>query len=167
MLTYKKMSLFDAPKGEIIVHACNSQGMWGSGIAKPFAENYPNSYKSYKAFCSSSNESRGTACGLGELSKSTEGEQHYVGYIVTSHNYGHFRDVPEQIKANTGLALYRFCKDVYNYMQLNQLTTIDVYSNKFNSGLFAVPWEESELILNTVLRDFKRINWIVCDPEGT
>lgn len=48
MITYKKMSLFDAPKETIIVHACNSQGMWGSGIAKPFAQNYPVSYESYK-----------------------------------------------------------------------------------------------------------------------
>jgi hypothetical protein len=89
-------------------------------------------------------------------------EPHWVGWIVTSHDYGPKKDSPEQIKINTTLALREFCAEVYRFFHHEEYPTIDVYSNKFNSGLFNVPWEDSELILKTVLRDFKRINWIVC-----
>lgn len=165
MIEYKKMSLFDAPKESIIVHACNSQGVWGSGIAKPFKQNYPVSFEFYKDFCKIWNERRGTACGLADLGPFANSEDHWVGWIVTSHNYGPLKDSPELIKIHTTLALKELCKKIYTAHPAEDNPTIEVYSNKFNSGLFAVPWQDSELILNTVLTDFKRIKWIVCDPE--
>ncbi len=164
MVTIQKISLFDAPKDAIIIHACNSQATWGSGIAADFKEKYPHSYKDYQNFCHQWNHERGTACGLADLSQFHESEKHWVGWIVTSHNYGVHRDSPELIKVHTTLALRELCKKIYMAHPRDQWPSIDVYSNKFNSGLFAVPWESSELILNTVLKDFKRINWIVCDP---
>lgn len=162
MVSYKTMSLFDAPKDCVIVHACNSQGVWGSGIAKAFKEKYPHSFVVYNRFCSIANQERGTACGRASLSTFHDDEPHWVGWIVTSHNYGPLKDSPEQIKINTTLALAEFCRKVYTAHPPEEYPTIDVYSNKFNSGLFNVPWEDSELILNTVLKDFKRINWVVC-----
>lgn len=165
MILHENMSLFDAPKGSIIVHACNSQGMWGSGIAKAFADNYPHSYKDYQAFCARWNKERGTACGTANLSSLHESELHWVGWIVTSHNYGTLKDSPELIKIHTTLALHELCKKICQLHPREENPTIHVYSNKFNSGLFAVPWEDSELILKTVLNDFKRIDWVVCDPE--
>lgn len=165
MIEYKKMSLFDAPKESIIVHACNSQGVWGSGIAKPFKENYPVSYEFYKDFCLKWNDRRGTACGMADLGPFANSEDHWVGWIITSHNYGPLKDTPEVIKINTTLALQDICKKIYMAHPVEENPVIEVYSNKFNSGLFAVPWEDSELILKTILRDFKRIKWIVCDPE--
>jgi ADP-ribose 1''-phosphate phosphatase len=163
MVTHQKISLFDAPKGSIIVHACNSQGVWGSGIAKEFKERYPHSYHQYHMFCKGKETTpRKTACGLGQLSFHSTNEDHWVGWIVTSHNYGDKKDSSEQIKANTALALRDLCHDIY---VSHAGESIDVYSNKFNSGLFGVHWEDSELILNTVLRDYPRINWIVCDPS--
>lgn len=168
MVTHQKISLFDVPKGEIIVHACNSQGVWGSGIAKPFKEKYPESFKDYNKFVLNLNEERGTACGRGGLSSHVFSEDHWVGWIVTSHNYSSLKDSPDLIKIQTTLALRDFCTKVYRSCpsegKINH--PITVYSNKFNSGLFNVPWADSELILNTVLKDFKRINWVVCDPEG-
>lgn len=166
MISYKKISLFDAPKDSVIIHACNSQGVWGSGIAKPFKEKYPQSFQDYNKFCLMANEERGTACGRAQLSSYPDSESHWVGWIVTSHDYGPKKDSPEQIKVNTTLALAELCKKLYLAHPREDFPTIDVYSNKFNSGLFAVPWTDSELILETVLRDFKRINWIVCDPES-
>lgn len=165
MVTYKKMSLFDAPKESIIVHACNSQGVWGSGIAKPFRDQYPYSFTEYREFCLGHNAERGTACGLADLSTFHKNESHWVGWIVTSYNYGPLKDSVEQIKVNTALALKILCTKIYLAHPKEDNPTIEVYSNKFNSGLFAVPWGDSELILRTVLRDYKRINWIVCDPD--
>lgn len=166
MISYSKISLFNAPKESIIIHACNSQGVWGSGIAKAFKESYPESFQFYNGFCKVNNEERGTACGLANMSPFPESEPHWVGWIVTSHNYGSLKDSPELIKVYTTLALQDLCKKLYLAHPKEEYPTIDVYSNKFNSGLFAVPWEDSELILKTVLKNFKRINWIVCDPEA-
>lgn len=165
MVIHKKMSLFDAPEDAIIIHACNSQGVWGSGIAKPFKENYPGSFVDYNRFCISWNKTRGTACGLADMATLHEDEKHWVGWIVTSHNYADLKDSPEVIKINTTLALQELCKKLYQAHSIDK-QNFEVYSNKFNSGLFNVPWEDSELILKTVLRDFKRITWIVCDPEA-
>lgn len=166
MITHKKMSLFDAPKESIIVHACNSQGVWGSGIAKTFFQKYSHSYADYNKFCMIANKERGTACGRASLSTFPAQEPHWVGWIVTSHNYGPLKDSPELIKIHTTMALMELCKKIYMAHPRDEWEKIDVYSNKFNSGLFSVPWSDSELILETVLKDFKRINWIVCDPEA-
>lgn len=163
MITHRNMSLFDAPKESTIIHACNSQGVWGSGIAKTFKEKYPHSYADYNKFCISYNRERGTACGLASLSTFHDSEPHWVGWIVTSHNYGNLKDSPDLIKIYTTMALEELCKKIYMAHPKEQWPSIDVYSNKFNSGLFSVPWEESELILDTILKDFKRINWIVCE----
>lgn len=166
MVTNKKMSLFDAPKESIIAHACNSQGVWQSGIAKAFKDKYPHSYQDYNNFCKLANEERGTACGRANLSSYNESEPHWVAWLITSHNYGDYKDSQDLIKIQTTMALGELCKKIYLAHPSEEFPTIDVYSNKFNSGLFSVPWTDSELILKTVLKDFKRINWIVCDPEG-
>lgn len=165
MISYQQISLFDAPKESVIVHACNSQGVWGSGIAKPFKEIYPNSFADYNNFCLVANRERGTACGRASLSSFHESEQHWVGWIVTSHDYGPKKDSPELIKIHTTMALMELCKKIYMGHPKDEFEVINVYSNKFNSGLFGVPWAESELILKTILKDFKRINWVVCDPQ--
>ena len=162
MITHKNMSLFDAPRDSIIIHACNSQGVWGSGIAKAFKEKYPQSFGDYTNFCKIANHERGTACGRAALSSYPVDEPHWVGWIVTSHHYASQKDPVDLIKIHTTMALMELCKKVYMTHPKDQWPKIDVYSNKFNSGLFAVPWEDSELILETVLKDFKRINWIVC-----
>jgi len=166
VISYQNISLFDAPAESVIIHACNSQGVWGSGIAKPFKEKYPFSFIDYNSFCINANKSRGSACGRASLSTFHTSEAHWVGWIVTSHNYGELKDSPELIKIHTTMALMELCKKIYMAHPKDEHETINVYSNKFNSGLFNVPWQDSELILKTVLKDFKRINWIVCDPEA-
>lgn len=165
MIQYKKMSLFEAPEASIIIHACNSQGVWGRGIAAEFKKLYPHSYLDYKKFCERYNEERESACGLGSLSQFHIEEKCWVGWIVTSHNYGSKVDPVEQIKINTTLALDDLCKKLTFAHPKSDFDEYSVYSNKFNSGLFNVPWEESELILKTVLKNYKRINWIICDPD--
>ena len=56
MIQYKKMSLFDAPENSIITHACNAQGVWGSGIAKEFKKRYSNAFEVYYEHCNTNQE---------------------------------------------------------------------------------------------------------------
>lgn len=150
------MSLFDAPEDNIIIHACNAQGKWRSGIAKEFKKQYKLSYKDYKVHC----KKHSNVCGTAEMSNLHLEETHWVGWIITSNGESNDKDNKELIKINTTLALKDLCQNLYN--KCRGTYNIDIYSNKFNSGLFEVPWEESELILKRVLEDYPRINWTIC-----
>lgn len=155
-ITYKQMSLFDAPKDSIIVHAVNCQGVWGSGIAKEFKTRYPDSFVQYALWC------KEHTTGEAKIACWPVREQHHVSWIATSQNYGPLKDSVEQIKINTTIALEDLCTQIYSLWR-GSVLTVDVYSNRFNSGLFGVKWEDSELILKTVLKRYPEINWIVCE----
>jgi len=135
-LLYKTGSLFDAPKDSVLVHACNAQGVWGSGIAKEFKLRFPNSYELYHHVCLD-----GDAAGAGIiLPKESE---YMVGCLLTSRNYALKRDSVEEILKNTRSALTHM---------LEMATDVrEIHSCKFNAGLFAVPWEETEKVLLDVV----------------
>jgi ADP-ribose 1''-phosphate phosphatase len=160
-VSYLKQSLFDVPEREVIIHACNAQGVWGSGIAAEFKKRYPDSLKDYQDYCDSGEY----VVGKGKLSRFSINEKHWVGWIITSNKYGKDKDPKEVIKAQTALALHHLCHALYTSHPRSYNPEIVVYSNKFNSGLFGVPWEETETILKVVLSHFKRIKWVVCDPN--
>lgn len=152
MIEYRKMSLFDAPDESIIIHAVNAQGVWGSGIAKEFKDRYPEVYNIYKGWCLDPNSVK--------LGKSEYAGYTYnnpaIGWICTSENYGSKKDSKTQILVNTTLAL----NDL-----LFRISWDTIYSNKFNSGLFGVPWEETEVVLKEVLKHHPSVTWIICDPN--
>lgn len=154
-LEYKNISLFDAPEGSVLVHACNGQGVWGSGIAAEFKKRFPKAFEKYKGSCGIGSQFK---VGTGKRLYKDVTETHIVGILITSDNYGAKKDSVEQIKINTTLALDRFCDSFYGSSET-------IYSNKFNSGLFAVPWEDTELILKTVLKHYSNLTWVVCDPQ--
>lgn len=147
-LIYKKMSLFDAPKGSVLVHACNAQGVWGNGIAKYMKQRFPHAFKHYTELCRD--------CEIEGGFDIKYDNEYYVASIITSKDFGPNVSSPELILLNTTTSLYNLC------LELNNDDII--YSNKFNSGLFKVPWEDTEKIIK-VFVDRYNLNWIVCDPN--
>jgi ADP-ribose 1''-phosphate phosphatase len=149
MIQYKKGSLFDAPKGSLLVHSCNARGVWGSGIAAEFKRRFPKSFEEYQKYCS---VSRGTT-GVSFVTSEN------VGCLFTSNSFGMEVDAPPTIIGNTMLAL----RDLFKHNHLPQ----EVHSNKFNSGLFNVPWEYTEAVLRGTLGSFPEVEvtWTVWDPE--
>lgn len=154
-MEYRKMSLFDAPEGSIIAHACNAQGVWGSGIARAFKEMYPKSYEEYHHFCTKLFEDdRFNPIGKSVICQKENG--HSVLCFITSDNFGLKKDNENAILIQTTLALYDFFRKThYGH---------EIYCNKFNSGLFGVPWEKTEAILKYFENRYKT-NFIVCDPD--
>lgn len=67
-----------------------------------------------------------------------------VGCLFTSKDYGTKVDPPQEIIENTKWAI----KDLLTK------TTMKIAMPKINSGLFKVPWEETEAVLNKFDRDF-------------
>lgn len=143
-LIVKKGNLFDALNHkDLFVHACNGQGVWGSGIAVGFREGFPNAYELYKH---SPNRS-----GDGYIIY----ENCMIGCLITSKNYGKKKDPPSLILKNTELAIRNMLTD-------NVEGDIIIHSPKINAGLFEVPWQKTKKVIKKVGNEFDfNIKWIV------
>lgn len=149
-IEYKKGSLFEAPPGSVLVHACNAQGVWGSGIAAEFKKRFPKSFEEYRRFCES-HSPRSDA--VGQYFESSEG----IVCLITSENYGDKVDPPGRILENTLKALAQLVRE--------QGLRCNVHSNKFNSGLFNVPWEFTEAAIRVSYDLSTYSPWTVWDPD--
>lgn len=140
MIYYIEDDLFNAPSDQLLVHAVNCQGVWGSGIAKKFATYFIDESVCYKAYCEH----------LKRLNLSPVGDSliiNDVGCLFTSFDYGENVDKPEEIVKNTRKAI----------ADLISKTTMKIAMPKINSGLFKVPWEQTEAIL----KEFPHVEFYV------
>lgn len=160
MISYKKMSLFDAPEGSILAHGCNAQGVWGSGIAAPFKDKYPRSWKEYNTFCLENFKADPKYGAVGRTLITHQENKRFVGCLITSLSYGRDKDTPDDIIAQTYLALDEFFQD---YLAAGY-NGKPIYSNKFNSGMFKVDWARTEKVLQYFVKRYD-VEWVVCDPE--
>ncbi len=139
MITYIKGDLFDAPQDRLLVHAVNCQGVWGSGVAKTFRDLFADEYALYNKFCSINDISDTNYLDVPDNSAIGKALViNRIGCLFTSDSYGKFVDPPDLILKNTELAI----------QDLLTKTTMKFAMPKINSGLFAVPWEDTEKILN-------------------
>lgn len=128
MIKYVIGNLFDAPKGSYLAHACNCQGVWGSGIAKQFKEKFPKSFKQYK--------DNSFIAEPGDVFGCEEENSYNILCLFTSMNYGNKVDSPEQIIEATKKCFQLLPNDKPIHMPL------------INSGLFNVPWEKTAALLS-------------------
>ena len=98
-LVYVEGDLFTAPDHSILVHACNTLGSWGSGIALTFRQNYPAQFAQYKAHCVTHDEALVGTCLL------IPGDKHDIACLFTSRAPGKDKDKPAAILAATRKAL--------------------------------------------------------------
>lgn len=132
-VTIVKGDLFSAPEDSILIHACNCKGVWGSGIAKTFAQKFPKARDVYAQEC----YRRGSALlGTCLLIPATN---YTIGCLFTSKSYGQYVDSPDKILLNTKKAIADLIKKNVNNKPLS--------SCKINSGLFKVPWEDTEALM--------------------
>lgn len=160
MITYKKISLFDAPEGSILVHGCNGQGVWGSGIAKPFKEKYPRSWVEYNKYCVDALAKDKKFGAVGTTLITSQENKRFVGCLITSVSYGPDKDSVADIVAQTFLALDSLFRNLKESGELSR----PIYSNKFNSGMFKVDWQYTERCLKYFTNRYG-VEWVVCDPD--
>lgn len=149
-LTYHTGNMFaDAPPGTMLVHACNTQGHWGAGIARAFKQLYPQAYTDHNTFCTKHHtKSNPLATGTAQLLAPRDGDkQHWIGCIFTSAKYGKGKDKPDQIIKNTADSLS---------MLLQLISQVDgevgaIRMCKINSGKFGVPWDRTEEVLKGIV----------------
>jgi ADP-ribose 1''-phosphate phosphatase len=145
IITERVGDIFDAPDGAVIIHACNCLGSWSAGIAAAFKQRYPKAFAKYAQHCKANTPNSLWGTALLIPPSETKGPRHYVGCLFTSRKYGSGKDSPAQILAKTGPSM----EDLLELMR--KATTKDVISEiricRINSGLFAVPWEKSKIVI--------------------
>lgn len=153
MIEYKQGSLFDAPKNVILAHATNPYGVFGAGIAKIFRERYPKSYLCYVDACQKQDMTGGLFVAPAE-------HGHLMACLFTSKGYGNGKSAERDILAFTRTSVDFLLKYASKY-------NLEIHSNKFNSGLFSVPWEKTEAILKELLdmEQYKGVEWVVWSLE--
>jgi ADP-ribose 1''-phosphate phosphatase len=151
-LTYHTGDIFAAPPESLLIHACNTQGSWGAGIAAAFRTRYPQAYKRYRDYCLSSHSPTsnpvrtGTCLLIPPCETDPKKEQHWIGCVFTSAKYGKAKDKPGVILANTGPAmgelLEKFKEDGGDGKKVRMC--------KINSARFGVEWERTVAVLEGI-----------------
>lgn len=156
-IKYITGDLFSAKKDSILVHAVNCKGVMGGGIAAVFKKYFPRMFLVYKNICDSYKENFLGKCYI------YIDPQCYVVNLATSNGFGSEVDSPEEILKSTDLAI----ENMFSKLREMPLLSKNICSNKFNSGLFNVPWEDTEKIILKHLNDplNAEFNWIVYEYE--
>ena len=142
-----KGDLFAAPAGSILLHACNCYGSWGGGIAAVFRKKYPDAYQVYHRHCiSQTDKSKLLGTTLLIPAGSKDGQEHTIGCLFTSLGGGATNcDDVKQILQATRHAL----QDLQRQNE-TAAAPLKLAGCKFNSGIFNVPWPETERVIDEV-----------------
>ena len=103
-LMYITGDLFAAPENTILVHACNTLGSWGAGIATVFKEKYPSQFELYEAHCKEHGQALVGTCLL------IPGDRHDIACFFTSRAYSKRKDKADEILAATRMAVQDLVK---------------------------------------------------------
>lgn len=142
-IIYNKGSLFKEMNPNFIyVHANNSQGNWGKGIALEFSKRFPLAYENHKALKN--------IPGMGYI---LDDGGFKVGCLITSKGYGKYKDNSKEILLNTYFS-------IIDLLDKTNDDLILIKSPKINSGLFDVPWKFTEkIIAKACAKTNKNIEW--------
>lgn len=84
-IEYVTGDLLSAPKGSVIVHGCNAQGVMGSGVALQIKEQFPQAFAMYMAHYNTLGSLR-----LGEIT-TVEVDERLIVNAITQEFYGRGR----------------------------------------------------------------------------
>ena len=151
-LTYHTGDIFAAPPQTLLIHACNTQGSWGAGIAAAFRTHYPQAYKRYRAYCISSHNPStnpvrtGTCLLIPPCETDPDRQKHWIGCLFTSAKYGKGKDKPNVILANTGPAM----RELLEQFKEEGGDDKEVRMCKINSARFGVEWKRTVEVLEGI-----------------
>lgn len=145
--------IFSAPPLTVLIHACNTQGSWGAGIAAAFRTKYPVAYTLYRRHCLTTHNPKtnpvpsGTCLLIPPSETKPGAPKHWIACLFTSQRYGKGKDRPDVILRNTGPAVR---------MMLGQIRDVGegvagLRMCKINSARFAVPWERTVAVLEGIV----------------
>ena len=104
-----------APTGSILVHACNTQGVWGGGIATAFKARFPQAFEIYHATCKEYGDALlGKTLLIAPQEEDTQanggGEGYAIACLFTSRKFGKYKDPKNLILQSTNTAIVQLKK---------------------------------------------------------
>lgn len=148
-IEYRKGDMLaDPTPGVLLLHACNSQGVWGRGIAAQFKTKYPRAFEAYNRHCIQNNKDL-----AGRVFAVGDGSGNPIICAFTSNDYAAGLSSPEVITENTKSCLAQMRSLIKN--------GAEIWSPKINSGLFKTPWENTEALIEEYLLDNPETTWVV------
>lgn len=154
-LTIHKGDIFAAPENTVLIHACNTQGSWGAGIAAAFRDRYPEAYKVYRDHCIRTHDPKtspvptATCLLIPPCETKSSARKHWIGCLFTSAKYGRGKDKPSVILANTGPAMEDLLEQVKE-KEGDGKTVAGLRMCKINSARFGVPWQRTVEVLQGI-----------------
>lgn len=146
-INYMTGDIFDAPPGTVLIHSCNCRGRWGKGIALAFKTRYPTAFQAYKTFCDGTNAK--SLLGRGLLiplsGKEKANKDIYIGCLFTSIDSGNKKSEKDIILDATKRSMTELLSKIAELDGNERPTSMRM--PMINSGLFAVPWEETEAVI--------------------
>lgn len=150
-ITEEKGDIFASPKGSVLIHACNCEGLWSAGIALAFKKHYPKAYDVYHQHCKKYKHDQGSLRGTALLIPPVDGDaerRHSIGCLFTSFHVGWRKDSEKQILENTKLAMEDLLRQVEVLMRDHKLVKLRMC--QINAGSFKVPWRTTVDILEAM-----------------
>ncbi|CAK1358170.1 unnamed protein product [Cercospora beticola] len=153
-LNHSISNIFSAPPNTLLLHACNTEGSWGAGIALAFKKSYPSAFETYRDHCrlTPSDELIGTALLIPPSEEDdSDSSKHFIGCLFTSVSKGQRKDSPDKILRATGTAVKDLVKKVGEWNDEQKEKKVgEVRMCKINSGLFGVKWERTQAVLEAI-----------------
>lgn len=165
MIQYIKKDLFKSIPPSILAHACNTHGIWGGGIAYQFAHKFPSTEQVYIDHCSSHTtaELLGTTLLIPsspqDPGNTIRDKCHVIACLFTSAGGGGNADGVREIVKNTERAVADLENQLDNAQEEWLIKTKGeegwvVEMPKINAGIFRVPWEDTEKVLQKSKLDY-------------
>ncbi|CAH6720847.1 ADP-ribose 1''-phosphate phosphatase [[Candida] jaroonii] len=159
MINYIKADLFShtGPGVKVFLHACNCKGSWGAGVATAFKKHFPSTYDVHRQYCHQFKSHSSDLLGKCQLIKNSPTDKGFVqlgecfvACAFTSDGFGRNVLPPQDILKYTEISL----RDLESQLKALDVESYDgkpvVNLPKINSGLFGVPWEDTEEILKRI-----------------
>lgn len=164
-LTHHTGSLFTAPPNAVLIHACNTLGFWGSGIALAFKQQYPRAFAKYRSHCIHRFDPKKNPVPTGTCllippcenpKKGKPASEHWIACLFTSAKTGQRKDKPDVILRNTARAVKDLLRKVKaardgregkgkEGMKVPEVG--ELWMCRINSGKFGVEWERTADVL--------------------
>lgn len=187
-LSHARLALADLPNGAVVVHATNGLGTWGSGVAAALAACFPAAQRVYADFCNAAKArpddrwpARDAVAGRCLLIPPQPADADAgspavtIACLFTSLGYGRpnpktgkpGRDGLGVILDQTAQALaeLRLQLDAAAARGGDVAASPTVYSPRFNSGAFKVPWERTASLIVDMFDGWDG-SWVVFDPPS-
>lgn len=165
-LLYSDADIFTAGPDAVLIHACNTRGVWGSGIALALKQRYPRQFAVYERYCRDHDPSSllGTCLLIGPSNalSARVTSTHWIACLFTNKDIG--RDLQtqtrlqRQILGDTKSAMSNLLEHVVHARQ-SGMALADLHMPQINSGSFRIPWPLTVEALGSFAAPYSHDSW--------